>query len=55
MSLLKTIAIVLFFLGLAGLIIPGIPGGEFIRYAIILGVILLLVDLFTGRRGGTRL
>jgi len=50
MSLLRSIALVLFVLGLLGLIIPGIPGAEFIRYAIILAIIIFVVDLLTGRR-----
>jgi uncharacterized protein YqgC (DUF456 family) len=50
MSLLRTIALVLFVVGLMGLIIPGIPGAEFIRYAIILAIIIFVADLLTGRR-----
>ncbi len=50
MSVLRTIAIVLFVVGLIGLIVPSIPGMEFIRYAIILAVILFVADLLTGRR-----
>jgi uncharacterized protein YqgC (DUF456 family) len=50
MSLLRTIALVLFVVGLIGLIIPGIPGGDFIRWAIIIAVIVFVVDLLTGRR-----
>lgn len=50
MSLLRTIALVLFVIGLMGLIIPGIPGAEFIRYAIILAIIIFVVDLLSGRR-----
>lgn len=49
MSLLRTIALVLFVIGLLGLIVPGIPGAEFIRYAIILAIIIFVVDLLTGR------
>ena len=52
MSLIRTIALVLFVVGLIGLIIPGIPGGEFIRYAIILAIIAFVADLVTGRRNG---
>lgn len=51
MSTLRMFALVLFVIGLMGLIIPGIPGAEFIRYAIILAVIILVVDLLTGKRG----
>jgi uncharacterized protein YqgC (DUF456 family) len=50
MSLLRTIALVLFVVGLIGLIIPGIPGAEFIRWAIIIAVIVFVVDLLSGRR-----
>jgi len=50
MSLLRTIAIVLLVVGLLGLIIPGIPGADFIRYAIILAVIIFVVDLLSGRK-----
>lgn len=50
MSTLRTIAIVLLAIGLIGLIVPGIPGSEFIRYAIILGIIIFVVDLLTGRK-----
>jgi len=50
MSTLRTIAIVLLAVGLIGLIVPGIPGGEFIRYAIILGVIIFVVELLTSRK-----
>lgn len=51
MSLLRTIGIILFVVGLVGLFVPGIPGGEFIRYAVVIGIVLLVVELFTGRRG----
>jgi uncharacterized protein YqgC (DUF456 family) len=50
MSVLRTIAIVLFVVGLIGLVVPGIPGAEFIRWAILIGIILLVADLLTGRR-----
>jgi uncharacterized protein YqgC (DUF456 family) len=50
MSTLRTIAIVLLVIGLLGLIIPGIPGGAFIRWAILLAIIIFVVDLLTGRR-----
>ncbi len=50
MSVLRTVAIVLLVVGLIGLIVPGIPGAEFIRWAIILAVIIFVADLLTGRR-----
>jgi uncharacterized protein YqgC (DUF456 family) len=50
MSLIRSIAIILFVIGLLGLLIPGIPGAEFIRYAVILAVILLVVEVLSGRR-----
>lgn len=50
MSLLRQIAIALFVLGVIGLFLPIIPGMEFIRYAIILAVILFVVDLVMNRR-----
>ena len=50
MSTLRTIAIVLLVVGLIGLIIPGIPGAEFIRWAIIIAVIVFVVDLLSGRK-----
>lgn len=49
MSLLYTIAVILFIVGLLGLIIPGIPGAMFIRWAIVIAIILFVVGLFTGR------
>lgn len=52
MSLIRSIALVLFVIGLLGLIIPGIPGAEFIRYAIILAIIVFVVDLLTAGRAG---
>lgn len=50
MSLLRTIALVLFVVGLIGLIVPGLPGMEFIRWAVIIAVILFVVDLLNSRR-----
>jgi hypothetical protein len=50
MSTLRTIALVLLFVGILGLFIPGIPGGEFIRYAVILALIAFVVDIFAGRK-----
>ena len=50
MSTLRTIAIILFIVGLLGLIIPGIPAGEFIRWAILIAVVLFIADLLTGRK-----
>ena len=50
MSTLRTIAIVLLVVGLIGLIVPGIPGAEFIRWAIIIAVIVFVVDLLSGRK-----
>jgi len=50
MSTLRTIALVLLVVGLIGLIVPGIPGAEFIRWAIIIAVVLFVVELLTGRR-----
>ena len=50
MSVLRTVAIVLLVVGLIGLIVPGIPGAEFIRWAIILAVIIFVADLLTGRK-----
>lgn len=49
MSLLYTIAVILFIVGLLGLIIPGIPGATLIRWAIVIAIILFVVGLFTGR------
>jgi uncharacterized protein YqgC (DUF456 family) len=49
MSLLYTIAVILFIVGLLGLIIPGIPGATFIRWAIVIAIIMFVVGLFTGR------
>lgn len=51
MSLLYTSAVILFVVGLIGLIVPGIPGATFIRWAIIIAIILFVVGLFTGRGG----
>jgi uncharacterized protein YqgC (DUF456 family) len=50
MSLLRTIAMVLFVVGLLGLIIPGIPGAEFIRWAILIAIVVFVVDLLSGGR-----
>ena len=50
MSLLRTIALVLFVIGLIGLIVPGIPGTEFIRWAILIAIVLFVVDLLSGGR-----
>ena len=50
MSTLRTVAMVLLVIGILGLFVPGIPGGEFIRYAVILALIVFVVDLFSGRK-----
>ncbi len=50
MSPLRTIAIILFVVGLIGLIIPGIPAGEFIRWAILIAIVIFVADLLTGGR-----
>lgn len=49
MSLLYTIAVILFVVGLIGLVIPGIPGATFIRWAILIAVFLFIIGLITGR------
>jgi len=41
---------VLLVVGIIGLLVPGIPGGELIRYAVILALIIFVVDLFSGRK-----
>jgi hypothetical protein len=50
MSLLSTIALVLFVLGIIGWIFGTFPGAEFIRWAVILAVIIFVVDLLSGRK-----
>lgn len=48
-SLLYTIAVILFVVGLIGLLVPGIPGATFIRWAIVIAIILFVVGLVMGR------
>lgn len=50
MSVLRTIAVILFIVGLLGFIIPGIPAADFIKWAILIAIILFVVDLLTGGR-----
>ena len=50
MSTLRSIAMVLLVVGVIGLFLPGIPGMEFIRWAIMLALIVFVVDLFSGHR-----
>lgn len=49
MSLLYTIAVILFVVGLIGLFVPGIPGATFIRWSIVIAIILFVVGVFLGR------
>lgn len=51
MSLLRTIAVILFIVGLVGLLVPGIPGREFIWWGIVLAIFVFVADLLTGRNG----
>jgi uncharacterized protein YqgC (DUF456 family) len=41
---------VLLIVGVIGLLIPGIPGGEFIKWAIILALIVFVADMLSGRK-----
>ena len=50
MSLLRQIAVVLFVIGILGLFIPGIPGADFIRWSVLIAVIMFVVDVVTGNR-----
>jgi len=52
MSMLRSIASILLVIGIIGLVVPGIPGREFIWWAIVLAVIVFVADLVTGRKVG---
>jgi len=52
MSLLYSIAVILFVVGLIGLFVPRIPGATFIRWAILIAVLLFVIGLVTGRSVG---
>lgn len=49
MGLLYNIAVILFVVGLIGLVVPKIPGAMFIRWAILIAVFLFIIGLVTGR------
>jgi membrane-bound ClpP family serine protease len=51
MSTLRSVAMVLLVVGIIGLIFPTVvPGAEFIKWAVILALIVFVADLFTGRK-----
>jgi len=50
MSTLRTVALVLLVVGVIGLLIPGFPAGDALKWAIGLALIAFIADLVMGRK-----